>query len=173
MREGLRRPPAAYCSGTRGCSVQPLPPPPGIRSLLVPRSHLGPSESPSAGPRGTETPVPAAPPFADLPLSALQVGVFAPQGVSSRGGEDREPLVQPARRDAARAAALSTHTLRPGSTRSGRPAERRRLRGCARDVQDSCCELPPRGGPQAGLIAGPCGPLPPGARGCGTSGPRL
>lgn len=95
-----------------------------------------------------------------------------PEGVSSRGGKNRTPLAQPAQQDAAWTSALSAPTLGTGRFRSRRQAERRR-RGCTRDAQGSFRELPPRGGPQAGLIAGPRGPLSPGARGCGASGPRL
>lgn len=136
---------------------------------LVPLPHLGPSEPLSAGPgaRGCR-------PRADRPLPALQVGIFAPGSVWSRGGEDSAPRVQPAGRDAARAAALSAPTLGTGLSRSGRRAEwrrRRRRRGCARG---SFPELPPGGGPRAELSAGLRGPLAHGARGCGASSwPRL
>ncbi|CAI9155311.1 unnamed protein product [Rangifer tarandus platyrhynchus] len=127
MREGLCRPPAAYCLGSRGCCLQPNPPP-GLRSSLIPRSHLGPSESPSAVRRGRRDASLSRPSLTALSF-ALQVGTFAPEGVASRGGEDRAPLAQPARRDAAPAAALIAPTLGTRRTRSGRQAERQRRRG--------------------------------------------
>lgn len=145
MREGLCRPPAAYCLGSGGCSLQPNPPP-GLRSSLLSRSHLGPSESPSAVRRGRREASLSRPSLTAL-SSALQVGTFAPEGVASRGGEDRAPLAQPARRYAARAAALTAPTLGTGRTRSGRQAERQRRRGCARDAPGYSCALPALGGP--------------------------
>lgn len=145
MKEGLCRPPAAYCLGSRDCCLQPNPPP-GLRSSLVPRSHFGPSESPSAVRRGRREARLSRPSLTAL-SSALQVGTFAPEGVASRGGEDRAPLAQPARRDAAPAAALTAPTLGTGRSRSGLQAERQRRRGCAGDTPGSCCALPARGGP--------------------------
>ncbi|XFG06927.1 hypothetical protein AB1E19_010551 [Capra hircus] len=79
--------------------------------------------------------------------AAVRVGTFAPEGVASRGGEDPAPLAQPARRYAARAAALTAPTLGTGRTRSGRQAERQRRRGCARDAPGYSCALPALGGP--------------------------